>query len=92
MGERKTVPQESKLLEPGADAISGYSVDLKNLRHFEQAGGADGAYRLALYAYGDASPTYWSYETQEGLTLAMDNLYQVTGWKRPNSLQPPSRQ
>jgi hypothetical protein len=92
MGERKTVPQESKLLEPGADAISGYALDLKNLRHFEPAGGVEGNYRIALYTYGSAEATFWTYPSRETFVLAMDNLYQVTGWKRPNSVKQPSTQ
>lgn len=90
MGERKTVPQESKLLEP-INALSGYAVDLKNIRHFELAGGKESTYRIALYSYGDAEATYWSYATTEARDLNLEHLYKVTGWKKPGSLQPPQR-
>lgn len=91
MGERKTVPQESKLLEPGAEAEHGYAMDLKDLRYFEPAGGADGKHRIALYAYGKAEATFWVYNTIQDRNTGLDKLYEITGWKRPNSLQPPQR-
>ena len=91
MGERKTVPQESKLIRPSDAATQGEELDLKDVRFFEAAGGTESGYRIALYVYGGVFAIYWLYNNPEERDEDLDRLYEITGWKRPGSLQPSTR-
>jgi hypothetical protein len=90
MENRRTIPQESKVLEPAPGTVSGGSVDLAKLRHFELASGSE--VRIALYLYGEPSALFWTYETLGDRNRALDYLYRETGWKIPNSVKQPSTQ